>query len=449
MTMEYDYDFFVIGAGSGGVRSSRIAAQLGAKVAVAEEAFMGGTCVNVGCVPKKLLVYASHFMEDFHLAEGYGWSAENIKLNWQKLISNKNKEIERLNGIYQGILDRAGVDVFAERAVVTGPHEVRCGDKTFSTKNILVATGGRPTIPEFPGSEHVISSNEMFFLPEVPKRFLVVGGGYIGVEFAGIMNGLGADTTLSYRGELFLRGFDHSMREFIHGEMQKKGIKVNFNSNVESITKVSSGFEVKFKEGETCTYDQVLYATGRQPYVKGLGLESAGVELAKNGAIKVDEKFKSSCPSIYAVGDVIDRVQLTPVALAEGMFVAHDLFGNGFREVDYNLIPTAIFSQPEMATVGLTEESARESFGDDIKVYFGSFRPMKLVLTDSDEKTMVKMIVRVSTDEVLGVHMGGLYSGEIIQGIAVALKAGAKKEDFDKTIGIHPTSAEEFVTMRD
>lgn len=447
--MDFDYDYFVIGAGSGGVRSSRIASQLGAKVAVAEEAFMGGTCVNVGCVPKKLLVYASHFMEDFHLAAGYGWNVDGVKLDWQKLINNKNKEIERLNGIYKGILERANVEVIAERAVVTGPNEVQCGDKKYTAKYILVATGARPTVPEFPGSEHVITSNEMFFLGEVPKRFLVVGGGYIGVEFAGIMNGLGAVTTLSYRKDLFLRGFDISMREFIRDEMTKKDINLKFESNVESITKTDEGLEVKFAEGETAVYDQVLYATGRHPNVQGLGLETAGVDMASNGAVLVDEKFKTSCPSIYAVGDVIDRVQLTPVALAEGMFVAHDLFGEGFREVDYNLIPTAIFSQPEMATVGLTEDEAKEKFGDDIKVYFGNFRPMKLVLTDSQEKTMVKMVIRVSTNEVLGVHMGGMYSGEIIQGIAVALKAGAKKEDFDRTIGIHPTSAEEFVTMRD
>ena len=447
--MDFDYDYFVIGAGSGGVRSSRIASQLGAKVAVAEEAFMGGTCVNVGCVPKKLLVYASHFMEDFHLAAGYGWNVDGVKLDWQRLIDNKNKEIERLNGIYKGILERANVEVIAERAVVIGPNEVQCGDKKYTAKYILVATGARPTVPEFPGSEHVITSNEMFFLGEIPKKFLVVGGGYIGVEFAGIMNGLGAETTLSYRQDLFLRGFDLSMREFIREEMTKKGINLKFESNVESIIKTADGLEVKFAEGEIETFDQVLYATGRHPNVQDLGLESAGVDMASNGAVLVDEKFKTSCSSIYAVGDVINRVQLTPVALAEGMFVAHDLFGEGFREVDYNLIPTAIFSQPEMATVGLTEDEAKEKFGDDIKVYFGNFRPMKLVLTDSQEKTMVKMVVRVSTNEVLGVHMGGMYSGEIIQGIAVALKAGAKKEDFDRTIGIHPTSAEEFVTMRD
>lgn len=447
--MSFDYDYFVIGAGSGGVRSSRIAAQLGAKVAVAEESFMGGTCVNVGCVPKKLLVYASHFMEEFHMASGYGWNVDDISLDWSKLIKNKDQEIARLNKIYQGILDRAGVEVFPERAVVTGPNSVKCGDKEFTAKYILVATGGRPTIPTFSGSEHVISSNEMFYLEELPKRFLVVGGGYIGVEFAGIMNGLGSKTTLSYRRDLFLRGFDDSMRTFIRDEMTKKEIDLKFNSNVSSIVKTDDGLEVSFEEGGKEVFDQVLYATGRHPYVQGLGLETAGVELDEKGAVKVDAKFKTSCPSIYAVGDVIDRVQLTPVALAEGMFVAHDLFGNGFREVDYELIPTAIFSQPEMATVGLTETKAREKFGDDVKVYDGSFRPMKLVLTDSEERTMVKMIVRKSTDEVLGIHMGGLYSGEIIQGMAVALKAGAKKEDFDRTIGIHPTSAEEFVTMRE
>jgi len=446
--MEYDYDYFVIGAGSGGVRSSRIASTLGAKVAVAEDSFVGGTCVNVGCVPKKLFVYASHFVDEFHHAQGFGWQLGEPKFDWKTLLENKNNEISRLNGIYDGILERAGVELIKGRAVITGPNEVECNGKKITAKFILVATGSKATVPKVPGSEHVLTSYEMFFLEDLPEKVLVVGGGYIGVEFACILNGYGINTTLAYRKDLFLRGFDISLREFLKEEMEKKDISLKFNTNVSEIVEENGKFKAIYDSGESEVFDKILYATGRSPNTEGLGLEKAGVDLGKAGEILVDENFKTSCDSIYAVGDVINRVQLTPVALKEGNYVATLLFGEKSKAVDYKLIPTAIFSQPEMATVGLTESEAVEQFGEDLKIYKSKFRPMKLTLTDSQEKTMVKMIVQESTGIVLGVHMGGIYSAEIIQGIGVALKAGATKEHFDDTFGIHPTSAEELVTMR-
>jgi glutathione reductase (NADPH) len=446
--MKYDYDFFVIGGGSGGVRASRIASTLGAKVAVAEDRYIGGTCVNVGCVPKKLFVYASHFMEETKHAAGFGWNVEGVEFNWNTLLENKNGEISRLNTIYEGILERAGVELIYAKAVVTGPNEVLCGDKLITAKYILVAPGSWPSVPEFPGSEHVITSNEAFFLDGLPEKALVVGGGYIGVEFAGILNGLDVDVTLSYRGDLFLRGFDISLREFLRDEMTKKGVNLEFNSNILSIEKTAAGLEVAFADGSKDTFGKILYATGRIPNTKGLGLETAAVKLSERGAILVDDEFRSSCPSIFAVGDVIDRVQLTPVALAEGNFLANLLFGEKSKPVDYNLIPTAVFSQPELATVGLTEAEAVEKYGDDIKIFKGQFKAMRFSLAQTDEKTLVKMIVQKSSDKVVGVHMGGVYGAEIMQGIGVALKSGATKEDFDDTIGIHPTSAEELVTMK-
>lgn len=446
--MSFDYDYFVIGAGSGGVRSSRIASTLGAKVAVAEDSFVGGTCVNVGCVPKKLFVYASHFIDEFHHAKGFGWQLGDVKFDWKTLLENKNGEISRLNGIYDGILERAGVELIKSRAVISGPNEVECDGRKISAKNILVATGSQASVPDFPGSEHVVTSYEMFFMEELPKKVLVVGGGYIGVEFACILKGYGIDTTLAYRKDLFLRGFDISLREFLRDEMEKKEVAMKFNTDVVEIVKDGEQLKVVYGNGETEVFDKVLYATGRRPNTGGLGLENAGVKVGDGGEILVDEDFRTSCPSIFAVGDVIDRVQLTPVALKEGNYVASLLFGDKPKPIDYNLIPTAIFSQPEMATVGLTESQAVEEYGEDIKIYKSQFRPMKLTLTDSSEKTMVKMIVQESTQKVLGVHMGGIYSAEIVQGIGVALKAGATKEHFDDTFGIHPTSAEELVTMR-
>jgi len=445
----YDYDLFVIGAGSGGVRASRIAAQFGAKVAVAEDQQLGGTCVNVGCVPKKLLSYASHFSEDFHHAVGFGWSPTQPLFNWNTLIANKNKEISRLNGIYGNLLENTGVTIINGRAKIVDSHTVIINDKEITADKILLATGGWPFIPDFPGKEHVISSNEIFFLDEFPKRLLVVGGGYIAVEFAGIMSGLGAEVTLSYRGSLFLRNFDNDIRENLATEMTKKNINLSFNTNVSSVAKQEDGSLIAtFENGETKEFDTILYATGRKPKLNDLGLENVNIKMNPKGTIAVDKHFKTSEDSIYALGDIIDGPELTPVALAEGTALANTLFNNNPQVVDYSNIPTAVFCSPNIGTVGLTEEEAREKY-THIEIYKSSFRHMKHTLSGSDEKTFMKIVVDKDTDIVLGVHMLGSDAGEIIQGMAIALKAGATKKIFDSTIGIHPTAAEEFVTMRE
>jgi len=444
---QYQYDLFVIGAGSGGVRAARMAAGFGARVAIAEDRYLGGTCVNVGCVPKKLLVYASHFAEDFALARSFGWHADNIHFDWRRLITNKNHEIKRLNGVYQRLLDKAGVTVITGRATLIDAHSLEINGATVTAERILIATGGWPSVPDFPGKEHVITSNEAFFLDKFPERVVIVGGGYVAVEFAGIFHGLGADTTLVYRGPLFLRGFDHELREMLADEMRKKGIKFLFNTNATTIEKLNGHFRVRFTNDEIRDTDLIMYATGRKPNTQNLGLEKVGVKLDANHAVVVNEHYQSSVPSIYAIGDVIDKVQLTPIAIAEGMALANTLFNNKPSRVEYNNIPTCVFSQPNLGTVGLTEEAAREQYGD-VAIYKTRFRPMKLSLSDSEEKTFMKLIVDRKTDRVVGVHMLGADAGEIIQGIAIALKAGATKAAFDSTIGIHPTVAEEFVTMR-
>lgn len=446
---EFDYDLFVIGAGSGGVRAGRMAAGRGVRVAIAEDLYLGGTCVNVGCVPKKLYVYASHYAEGFHDARGFGLDAGDVKFDWPTLRDNKKTEIARLNGIYGNMLRNSGCDLIDGRAVVTGPNSVEVAGKTYTAERILVATGGWPFVPEFPGSEHVISSNEVFDLETFPKKVIVVGGGYIAVEFAGIFAGLGTQTELLYRGDMILRGFDEEIRQFTAKEIAKKGINLSLNTNIVRIDKQADGsLLAEFTDGRKVEADQILYATGRTPKTEGLGLEEAGVTLAENGAIKVNENFQSSVPSIYAIGDVIDRVQLTPVALAEGMALVRHLYAEGSAKVDYELIPTAVFCQPNIGTVGITEEQARERY-DNIEVYCSEFRAMKHTLSGSDERTLMKLIVDKASDRVVGVHMVGDDAGEIIQGIAVALKAGATKAVFDSTIGIHPTAAEEFVTMRE
>lgn len=444
---DYQYDLFVIGAGSGGVRAARMAAGFGAKVVIAEDRYYGGTCVNVGCVPKKLFVYASHFAEDFKIARSFGWTIDNPEFSWEKLVKNKNREILRLNGVYKRILGEAGVEIIDGHAVLIDPHTVRINGKNISARYILIATGGWPYVPEFPGHEHVITSNDAFFLEELPGHITIVGGGYIAVEFACIFHGLGVDTTLVYRGPLFLRGFDQDLREHLAEEMQKKGIKLLFNTNVNKISKQDSGLKIQLTTGTEQTTDLVMYATGRNPNTTNTGLEDVGVKLNNNGAVIVNEEYQSSVPSIYAIGDVTDRVQLTPVALAEGAVLARALFGKQKQQMDYNNIPTCIFSQPNLGTVGLTEEEARDKYGE-IVIYKSRFKPMKLSLSDSDEKTFMKIIVDKSSDRVIGVHMLGHDAGEIIQGIAIAIKAGATKAVFDSTIGIHPTAAEEFVTMR-
>jgi glutathione reductase (NADPH) len=447
--MTYDFDLFVIGAGSGGVRAARFAAGFGARVAVAESRYLGGTCVNVGCVPKKLLVYGSHFADDFEQAEGFGWTAGKAQFDWEKLISNKNREIERLNGIYRKLLINSGVTLLEGHARLADAHHVEINGQRFSAERILIATGGWPQIPEIPGREHAITSNEAFFLKQLPKRVLVVGGGYIAVEFAGIFNGLGADTTLLYRGDLFLRGFDKSVRTHLVEELTKRGLQLQFNTDIVRIDKQSdSSLLATLNDGRQLEADSIFYATGRRPMLDNLGLENTRVELNERGYIDVNDNFETHEPSILALGDVIGRVQLTPVATAEGMAVARRLFNpEQYRPVDYRHIPTAVFSQPNIGTVGLTEEQALEN-GHKVVVFESRFKPMKLTLTESSEQTLMKLVVDAHTDRVLGAHMVGPDAGDIIQGLAIALKAGVTKRLFDETIGVHPTSAEEFVTLR-
>ena len=447
--MSYEFDLFVIGAGSGGVRAARFAAGFGAKVAVAESRYLGGTCVNVGCVPKKLLVYGAHFAEDFEQASGFGWTLGESTFDWATLIANKDREINRLNGIYRNLLVNSGVTLIEGHARITGPNEVEVNGQRHSAKHILIATGGWPQIPEIAGREHAISSNEAFFLKALPKRVLVVGGGYIAVEFAGIFHGLGAQTSLLYRGDMFLRGFDGAVRKHLHEELTKRGMDIQFNADIARIDKQADGsLKATLKDGRELEADCIFYATGRRPMLDNLGLEATGVKLDKRGFVEVDDLYQTAEPSILAIGDVIGRVQLTPVALAEGMAVARRLFKpEQYRAVDYAMIPTAVFSLPNIGTVGLSEEQAVED-GHAVQVFESSFRPMKLTLTDCQERTFMKLVVDANTDKVLGCHMVGPEAGEIVQGLAIALKAGATKQHFDETIGVHPTAAEEFVTMR-
>ncbi|MDX1588861.1 MAG: glutathione-disulfide reductase [Oleiphilaceae bacterium] len=450
MSDSFQYDLIVIGAGSGGVRLARTAAARGARVAIVESRYLGGTCVNVGCVPKKLFVYASHVLEEAEDAAGYGFSIprESVGFDWPTLVANKNREIERLNGIYERLLDNAGVTLINGTALVTGPQEVTVGETRYSTERIAVAVGGWPFIPDIPGREHMVSSNEMFFLEQLPEKAVVWGGGYIAVEFAGILAGLGVDVRLVYRGELFLRGFDRDVREFVAQEMGKKGIHLDFGNNIQSVSASGDRYEVTLDSGERFETGLVMAATGRKPLVKGLGLEALDLALNRDGSIKVNEQFQSSVPSIYALGDVIGTPQLTPVAIAQAMVLSRNLYGDGQGRMDYDCIPTAVFCQPSIGTVGLTEEAAREKYGA-LRIYRTDFKPMKHTLSGRDERTLMKLVVDDASDRVVGAHMVGPEAGEMMQGIAVAMKAGATKADFDGTVGIHPTSAEEFVTMRE
>lgn len=409
---------------------------------------MGGTCVNVGCIPKKLFVYASHFSHDFEDAAAYGWTVGGVSFDWSTLRDNKDKEIRRLNEIYQNMLVNSGVEVFNARASVVDPHTVDVGGKRVTTKYILIATGGWPSVPDIPGKEHAITSNEFFNMGKWPERAIVVGGGYIAVELTGVLHGLGANVTQLYRGPLFLRGFDDEIRHHLAGEMRKQEVDLRFNANISRVEKEGEVLVADLEDGTQIRTDVILYATGRLPNSANIGLEKAGVKLGKGGAVLVDEGFKTSVPSIYAIGDVIDRVQLTPVALEEGMVVANALFNETAGDVDYSNIPTAVFSQPSIGTVGITETEAREKYGK-VDIYKSDFKALKHTLTGRDERTLMKLIVHPETDVVLGVHMVGPEAGEIVQGIGIALKAGATKATFDATIGIHPTSAEEFVTMRE
>ncbi len=447
--MSYDFDLFVIGAGSGGVRAARFAASFGAKVAVAESRYLGGTCVNVGCVPKKLLVYGAHFSEQFEQAAGFGWNMVEASFDWPTLIANKNREIQRLNGIYRNLLVNSGVTLLESHAKLLDGHRVEVDGQVFSAKHILLATGGWPLKPEIPGIEHAITSNEVFFLEQLPKRVLVVGGGYIAVEFASIFHGMGAKTSLLYRGELFLRGFDGAVRQHLQEELTKSGMDLQFNSDIVRIDKQADGsLLATLQDGRVLEADAVFYATGRRPMLDNLGLENTQVSLDKRGYVQVDELYQTTEPSIIAIGDMIGRVQLTPVALAEGMAVARRLFKpEQYRAVDYQLIPTAVFSLPNIGTVGLSEEQAKAD-GYNVQVFESRFRPMQLSLSASQQKTLMKLVVDADSDRVLGCHMVGPDAGEIVQGMAIALKAGASKQIFDETLGIHPTAAEEFVTMR-
>jgi glutathione reductase (NADPH) len=444
---QYDFDLFVIGAGSGGVRASRMAAGYGARVAVAEASDLGGTCVNLGCVPKKLMVYASSFSAAAADAEGFGWTVPAPTFDWATLIANKDREIERLNGIYQGLLEGSGVRIINGRARLLDRHTVEVDGETFTAEKILIATGGRPFIPPIPGAEFGITSDQVFHLEKQPEKIIIMGGGYIAVEFAGIFNGLGTEVMLNYRGPLFLRGFDDDVRSTLAEEMRKRGIDLRFDTLVDRIECKGEDYAVTMNSGEVVEGDHLLCAIGRVPNTAGLGLEEVGVGLTDHGAVIVNENLETSVSGIYAIGDCIDRVALTPVALAEGMAIAETLFNDNPTVVDYTNIPSAVFSQPNIGTVGLTEAEARAD-GYDVEIYRSTFRPMVHTMSGRDERTMMKLVVDRKTDKVLGVHMVGPEAGEIVQGMAVAIKAGATKATFDRTIGIHPTAAEEFVTMR-
>jgi glutathione reductase (NADPH) len=441
-------DLFVIGAGSGGVRAARMAAQRGARVAVADDGPLGGTCVNLGCVPKKLYSFAAHYAEAFEESHGFGWSAETPRFDWATLKANRTTEITRLNGIYRKLLVDVGVEVLAGRARIQGAGEVEVGGVMHRTRNILVATGGWPVVPDFPGAEFAITSNEVFDLPAFPQHLLVIGGGYIACEFASIFRGLGAQVTQCYRGKQILRGFDTEIAEFVAVEMRKKGVDLKLHCQVTRIERDGERLRVTFEGGNVQLADQVLCATGRLPNIRGLGLEAIGVRLGAHGAVEVGDHYETSVPGIYALGDVIDRVQLTPVALAEAMALIDHLFGQGKRRVDYELVPTAVFTHPNVGTVGLTEAQARARFAD-VRIFRSEFKALKHTLSGNTERTLMKLVVDGATDKVVGLHMVGAEAGETVQGFAVALRAGATKAVFDETIGIHPTLAEEFVTMRE
>ena len=446
---DYDFDLFVIGAGSGGVRAARVASGYGAKVAIAEESQVGGTCVIRGCVPKKLLVYGAHFAEDFEDASSYGWTLPGEpSFSWKTLIANKDAEIDRLNGIYKKLLAGSNVELFEHRATFKNAHTVIVGDREVTAERVLIAVGGHPTKPDITGSEHAITSNEAFYLEELPKRIVVVGGGYIAVEFAGIFAGLGSQVTQLYRSEQILRGFDNDIRNHLAEEIVKKGIDLRLNTNVTAIEKNADGtLKLTLTDGSTMEVDQVMCATGRAPNTDGLGLENAGVEADKRGAVKINQGLQTTAENIYAVGDVTDRVQLTPVAIKEGMSFADTIYGGKPWHMTYQAIPTAVFSQPPVGTVGLSEEEAREKCGE-VEIYKSTFKPMRHTLSGRDEKTLMKLIVDKTTDVVLGAHMVGPDAAEIIQGIGIAVRMGATKAQFDQTVAVHPSAAEEFVTMR-
>lgn len=455
---EFDFDLFVIGGGSGGVRAARMAAQRGAKVGMAESGPMGGTCVNVGCIPKKLYSYGAYYHEAFVESRGFGWQLPGTpKLDWDTLKTNRAKEITRLNGIYEGLMTNAKVERLQGHGRLADVHTVEVSHPDGKTsrhtcRHVLIATGGIPHVPEIAGRELVVTSDDMFDLPQFPKRLLVVGGGYIACEMASIFQGLGAEVTLLYRGDEILRGFDEEVRTFTASEMRKAGVDVRVRSDIARLEAHGNARKAHLKDGSTLEADVVLYATGRRPHVENLGLSELGIQQGENGNIKVNEHFATNVPSVYALGDVVGRMELTPVALAEAMALVDHLFGpapgKSARTMEYDLIPTAVFTHPPIGTIGLSEEKAREKFGA-IRVFRSDFKPLKHTLSGSTERTLVKLVVDAASDRVVGLHMVGADAGEIVQGFAVALKCGATKAQFDATIGIHPTSAEEFVTLRE
>ena len=447
---DYDVDLFVIGGGSGGVRAARIASSHGAKVMCAEEYRVGGTCVIRGCVPKKLLVYASRFADDFEDAAGFGWTVPEPTFDWAHLIANKDREIARLEAAYQTTLERFKVELVKARAVIEDPHTVRLGSGArVRAETILIATGAAPYYgAQIAGLEHVISSNEAFHLKELPKRILIQGGGYIAVEFAGIFNGLGSEVTLVYRGDNILRGFDDDVREHLRAEMERRGIKIITRQTIAGVEKVEHGLSVELSNKDSIVVDQAMFATGRKPNINGLGLEAAGVKLAENGGIAVDEFSRTSVPNIYAVGDVTNRVNLTPVAIREGQAFADSVYGGMPTRVDHANVPTAVFSEPEVGVIGLTEKQAAQSLAK-VDIYKTTFRPMKATLSGRDTRVFMKLVVDGITNRVVGCHIVGPDAGELIQAIGIAMKMGATKADFDATMAVHPTMAEELVTMRE
>lgn len=457
--MAFDYDLFVIGGGSGGLGASKRAANYGAKVAIAEEYLVGGTCAIRGCIPKKLMVYGSHFPQLFHEAAGYGWSVGEAKLDWEHFITSIDKEVHRLAHLHTGFLAKAGVELMQSRATLVDPHTLEVDGRKVTAEKILIAVGGRPTKPDVPGMEHAMTSNDMFHLKEQPKHIAIIGAGYIGVEFACIMRGLGCEVTQIVRGEQILRGFDDDIRAGISNGMTHHGIRLLNNNTVQQIERLHEGLKLTLSaHEEPVIADAVLAATGRAPNVEGLGLENAGIDVVPSEvegigystirAISVNEYSQTSQPNIFAVGDVTDRINLTPVALGEGRAFADTEFGNIRRVFNHENVPSAVFSTPEAATVGMSETAAREKLGDAVKIFRARFRPLYHSLTGQDEKTLVKLVVDEQTDKVLGAHMVGEHAAEIIQGMAIAVNMGATKKDFDATIGIHPSTAEEFVTLR-
>lgn len=445
---EFDFDLFVIGAGSGGVRAARIAAGYGARVGICESSRVGGTCVIRGCVPKKLLSYAAHFHEEFEDAAGYGWDVGETRFSWSRLIENKDREIDRLNQVYLGLLENSGVKLFSVHGKMLNSHQVQLGEDIVSADKILIATGARPWKPEIPGVEHSITSDEAFHLKSLPKRVAVIGGGFIACEFAGIFNGLGSKVVQLYRGEQILRGFDHDVQNTLAAEMQKKGIEIRLNINVTELIRQSEGhITLKLDDGNELQADTVMFATGRVPNVRGLGLQDAGVHASPGGMIPVNEYSQTNLQNVFAVGDVTNRVNLTPVALMEGHAFADSEFGGKPRPVNHRFIPSAVFSHPPVATVGFSENDAAVHYGQ-LDVYKSVFTPMKHTLSGRQEKTMMKLLVQASSDKVVGLHVVGMDAPEIVQGFAVAIKSGLTKKQFDQTTGIHPTAAEELVTMR-